>query len=175
MRLYGLTPSTVSSLAERKRKRQVNAEEDHESEIPLDYRVYAEDPGAEWQEAWSLTEDLIRQTRDTARRVGARYAVVIASTPQSVRGPEEGLSQLLSAYPAMNQESWDLTLPTARLVEFCEAEGIPVLDLTPGLHSRSKDGTVLHFPYDGHWNPAGHQAAADLLTPFILTQAPSGD
>jgi hypothetical protein len=141
--------------------------EDVEDEIPLDYQIYSTGQDPRWEEAWTLTEELIRDTRDTARRVGAEYALAIASTPQGVLGPEAGLEQLQRAYPQMKNGSWDLDLPSRRLIAFCESEGIAVLNLETGLREATAAGQSLHFTYDGHWNKAGHEAAATLLKPFI--------
>jgi hypothetical protein len=149
--------------------------EEHEDEIPLDYQIYATAETPEWTEAWTMTEDLIRATRDAASQLGADYAVAIASTPQGVAGAEEGRALLSRAYPRMDDETWDLDLPSQRLMAFCESEGIPILDLEPGLRARTADGQSLHFPYDGHWNAAGHRAAAQLLAPFILASSPTTD
>jgi hypothetical protein len=136
-------------------------------ELPIDYRVYASASDATWEEAWRRTEELLVATHTQSEALGARYAVVCASTPHGVLGPEAGLDLLREAYPVMAAEEFDLGLPAARLAALCEEHGIPFLDLEPllaRLHAR--EGTALHWRHDGHWNAAGNDAAARELASF---------
>lgn len=48
------------------------------------------------------------------------------------------------------------------LADFGATQNIPVLDLLPPLAARP-DYLSLYLPCDGHWNPRGHQAVADIL------------
>jgi lysophospholipase L1-like esterase len=55
--------------------------------------------------------------------------------------------------------------PTVRdaLSKICKDEGIAFLDLDP-VFAGHPDWV---FKYDGHWNPRGHQAAADAVVPVV--------
>ena len=63
------------------------------------------------------------------------------------------------------------TVPvTARVLGICAELGLPALDLAPGLYGawlatpqRAADLTPLYFAHDGHWDNAGHAAAAAIL------------
>jgi hypothetical protein len=50
---------------------------------------------------------------------------------------------------------------------FCEASGIPFLDLTPALESQVHAGVNVYFPDDSHWNAAGHEVAATSLARWL--------
>ncbi len=140
---------------------------DHPASIPVDYYVYATDVDEVWQAAWQQTEQLIVGTRDLASQLGASYAVASASMPQNVLGAERGLEVLFEHYPAMREKSWDLDLPVRRMTEICLRNGIPFLDLEPRFREEHAAGRVLHWPFDGHWNPNGNELAAEVLTEFI--------
>jgi lysophospholipase L1-like esterase len=51
-----------------------------------------------------------------------------------------------------------------RLLTFGRAEGIPVVDLLPGLRAANeREGIPFYFRFDRHLNPAGHRAIAEIL------------
>ncbi|MFQ6103976.1 MAG: hypothetical protein ACE5OP_06740 [Candidatus Glassbacteria bacterium] len=143
----------------------------HESDqIPIDYYVYAIDMDETWQQAWKQTEELLLQTRTLAHKLGARYALVSASTPHGVLGTEKGLKQLIAVYPAMREREWDLDMPNKRLNSFCQNHQIPFLSLEPAFRQETlQGGRQLHWKYDGHWNFEGNDLAGELIADFILS------
>lgn len=143
--------------------------------IPLEYYVYSAEPDAVWTQAWDATERLTLETRDVSRALGARYAVVSASTPHGVWGAAEGLQRLVSVYPAMRDVEWNLDQPNARLERFCQQHHIPFLSLEPRFREETvQKGRHLHWKYDGHWNVEGNDLAATLMADFILKLNPDG-
>ncbi|MBL8897392.1 MAG: hypothetical protein JNM84_07180 [Planctomycetes bacterium] len=139
-----------------------------EATAPLDYEVYVDPPSGAWIEAWERTERLLLETADTARQLGAAYAVALASTPHGVRGPEDGLAILRASYPALRERALDLTAPTRRLERFCREHGIPCLELEARFAAeQARRSDPLHWPRDGHWNVAGNAFAAQQLARFV--------
>ena len=57
-----------------------------------------------------------------------------------------------------------------RLAELGFDLEIPILDLLPGLQQLDTDS--LYHQRDGHWTPAGNEAAAAIITPFIHSLTP---
>jgi hypothetical protein len=45
--------------------------------------------------------------------------------------------------------------------------GAEFLDLTPCLAQKTKQGAVLYYEYDTHWNQAGHNLAAELIANYV--------
>lgn len=138
--------------------------------IPLPYFVYARHEDEPWRQAWQDTEELLLLTKQVAASAGARYVVVTASTPHGVWGAQEGLEQLMSAYPGMRELQWDLDKPDQRIERFCEANDIPFLALEPLFRIETVEkGKRLHFGYDGHWNAEGNDLAAQYIADFLLS------
>ena len=44
-----------------------------------------------------------------------------------------------------------------------EQAGIRAVDLLPGFRTLAREGTVLYYPFDTHWNPLGRRTAAEML------------
>ncbi|MEN8184573.1 MAG: SGNH/GDSL hydrolase family protein [Myxococcota bacterium] len=137
--------------------------------IPIDYLVYATPPDESWRRAWARTATLVRKTHELSRELGARYALVAASTPHGVLGAEDGLRALIEAYPAMQHGEWDLDAPNRLIARLCRGEGIPFLDLERRFRDETRgSGRRLHWKYDGHWNAAGNDLAAQSMAPLVI-------
>ena len=78
------------------------------TEVPITYLVYASKYDQEWDDAWRHTERLLLEIRRVSISMGARFAIVSASTPQGVHGAKEGLKLLVNSFPAMSEHSFDL-------------------------------------------------------------------
>ncbi len=127
----------------------------------------------EWQEAWRVTEGILRLMRDECRKKGTPFAVVtltrgIQVTP--VREKKEAFMRQLGVK--------DLYYPERRLAEFGEREGIPVFNLAPAMAQQAEERQVyFHAHHDslgtGHWNEAGHLAAGDLIAPWLAGEFPT--
>ncbi len=59
------------------------------------------------------------------------------------------------------------------LEEFGAKENIPYLNMMPAFQQAEKTQFPLFFPYDGHFNPAGHEVAAEALFDFVQKQYPA--
>jgi hypothetical protein len=139
------------------------------ADVPVDYFVYSTSLDEDWREAWEETERLLRATLDGSWELGAGYALASASTPQGVLGAEAGRELLLETYPGMRGRDWDLDQPDRLMAELAGRVGIPFVALEPSFREATARGEVLHWPYDGHWNPAGIDLAGELLAEFVLS------
>jgi len=140
--------------------------------VPLDYMVYRRNSEPKWEDAWLQTEALLLETRKASREAGAHlYLLVSASTPQGVRGVDEGLRILERSYPAMKNYTWDLDGPDQRLYRFSKQNNIPSLLLEKRFRALTREqGAELHWKIDGHWNATGNDRAGRLIGEFIISQ-----
>jgi lysophospholipase L1-like esterase len=137
------------------------------SELGLRDEVHLPPATPDWQEAWKVTEAVLGLMRDESRSKGTPFAIVtltrgIQVTP--VREEKESILRQLGAE--------DLYYPERRLAEFGEREGIPVLNLAPAMAEQAEQRQIYFHAYRnrlgiGHWNEDGHQAAGELIAPWL--------
>ncbi len=108
------------------------------------------------ERAWRVTEQAIARLCADARADGARCGVVLIPS---------GIEQLETGGPvnAQTQEAAD------RLRAVADRDNWPLLNLAPAFQQLVRDRGVrqLSYPCDGHWNPAGHAAAADTIAAWL--------
>jgi hypothetical protein len=124
----------------------------------------------DWQEAWRVTEGLLRLMRDESRRKDTPFAIVTLTRGIQVTPVRRKKKEFLRQLGAK-----DLYYPERRLAEFGKREGIPVLNLAPAMAKQAEDRQVyFHAHHDslgiGHWNEAGHLAAAELIAPWLARE-----
>ena len=101
--------------------------------------------------AWELTTGLLAELNARAKAANVTFAVV--------RCP--------FYFDAQRDEPDRIS---TRLTEVGQGLEIPVLDLLPGMQQLDTDS--LYYQRDGHWTPAGNEAAAAIITPFIHSLTP---
>jgi hypothetical protein len=136
-------------------------------EIGIDNMVYQEPVGADWQEAWRVTEGLILLMRDEVKRKGAQLVVVTLSNGIQVH-PKPAIRQSF----IKTVGATDLFYPDLRLKTFCEREGIKALALAPPLQAYAEQNNVFLHGFDkdignGHWNVLGHRVAGEMLARYL--------
>ncbi|NNE62589.1 MAG: hypothetical protein HKN34_00775 [Gammaproteobacteria bacterium] len=62
-------------------------------------------------------------------------------------------------------EEFAYDAPNRRLIRILERHDIRYIDLLPVMHNRQNE--EFYFPRDGHWNSAGHSAAAGVIFKHI--------
>ncbi|HEX8634939.1 MAG TPA: SGNH/GDSL hydrolase family protein [Pyrinomonadaceae bacterium] len=135
----------------------------------LIYREPADDPT--WQEAWRVTEGLLRLMRDEVRGRGAQFLVVTLSNGVQVHPRPEARAAFLARVGAT-----DIFYPDARLKSLGEREGFPVFTLAPPLQQYAEQHQVFLHGFgrnlgNGHWNASGHRLAGELLAQKICDLA----
>jgi hypothetical protein len=70
-------------------------------------------------------------------------------------------------YPKLDKSKWNITLPNQMLGDGLDKLGIKYIDLYPSFSERS--GERLYRLRDTHWNIAGNQLAANVLTERLVT------
>ena len=125
-----------------------------------------------WQEAWRVTEGLLVMMRDECRRHDTPFAIVTLTRGIQVSPVKEEKERFLKELGAP-----DMYYPEHRISELGEREGIPVLNLAPSMAAEAEERKV-YFHQDrqvlgtGHWNEAGHEAAAARIAPWLAARFP---
>ncbi len=131
--------------------------------IPLDSYLFQSEYTPEWETAWRVTEDLILELQTEAQKHNAE--LFVALIPAQFQVHEAYWRERLERYAATPGITWDLTKPNRILNAFLDENDIAHIDLLPEFRHRA--ATVDHEYYlvhDSHWNEAGHELAAELIT-----------
>ena len=140
-------------------------------EVGIDNLIYREPDDATWQEAWRVTEGLVKLMRDEVEGRGAKFLVVTLSNGVQVHPQPAARAAFLRRVGAT-----DIFYPDMRLRLLGEREHFPVVTLAPSLQQYAEQHQVfLHgFGRDlgnGHWNADGHHVAGELLGQRICEMA----
>jgi len=140
------------------------AKGDKLTEAGLDEQVFVEPKDAKWREAWDITDRLVLAVERETQQHGARFMLVTISTPASVY-PDPRMRARYEKSLGVSS----LFYPEERLERLGGKNGFEVLALAPEMQKRA-DATHVYYhgfpntkPGFGHWNEAGHAAAADLI------------
>jgi hypothetical protein len=137
---------------------------------------------AEFRETrgWQLTQSALHEIN--AECVAHRIAFTLMFVPEKAQVYWPTVERMFSAadveqamaFYGLPAQSGELErIRTNRLAqnellrEFCEREGIRMLDLTPALEREVEAGREVYFPDDTHWNAAGHDVASRELAAFL--------
>ena len=101
--------------------------------------------------------------------------LVVAAIPASVQ-VEEASYQFAASLGYHVELAWLTALGRTQqaLQQWAENARVPYLDMTAELR---RSPASLYYPQDGHFNPAGHAKAAELLARLLRDSGllPSGD
>ncbi len=110
---------------------------------------------------WWITRNAIAKAAAELQADGSELILILAP-PR-----ERAYLHLLSATP-------DVPYNTDQLFDRFKALGdelgVRVLDLTPAFVQAARDGDILYFQHDGHWNETGNALAADAIAEFLGDQ-----
>ncbi len=159
----------VRHLSRKQERQQANEEGAPGEELGMRDEVQLPPTTPEWQEAWKVTEAVIRLMRDDCRRNGTPFGMVTLTRGIQVTPLRDRKERFLRALGA-----GDLYYPERRLAEFGHREGIPVLNLAPAMATEAEERQVyFHADRDslgiGHWSQEGHRAAGELIASWIAS------
>ena len=130
----------------------------------LEPAVLAAPRDALWEDAWRVTEGLIAKTGEFAQRNGARFVVVTAPYAIQVHPDPKQRAALQEKLGVA-----DLFYPDRRVAGFAEKRGLLAVPLAPEMQPLAEKGGAYFHGFDaasqgrGHWNAAGHKAAAAII------------
>ncbi|HYN83961.1 MAG TPA: SGNH/GDSL hydrolase family protein [Pyrinomonadaceae bacterium] len=133
-------------------------------EVGIDNLIYREPADAVWQEAWAVTEELVKTMRAETEARGARFVVVTLSNAVQVVPDPSLREQFVRRVGAT-----DIFYPDQRVKALGEREGFRVLNLAPRLQAYADEHRVFLHGFgesvgrNGHWNADGHRVAGRLV------------
>ncbi|HEX3245774.1 MAG TPA: SGNH/GDSL hydrolase family protein [Chloroflexota bacterium] len=162
--LFDVFDSTVFSPA-----RSASADDDESADRQLrlyELPVFSSRSSRPWEDAWQVTEGLIRAVQDESTSLGAAFLLVNVPTKWEVY-PEDW-SELRNSYH-LPSEGWDLEGPNRRLAAFAATQGIPYLDLRTSLR-QAASGPRLYFHRDIHWTTEGQARAGEAVAERLMRE-----
>jgi hypothetical protein len=132
--------------------------------LDFDVNLYQESQNKDWQEAWEVTEELIKQINTEVKSKNADFLAVTISNPPQVH-PDLKIRDRLSQLGATN-----LFYPDERIQKLGQKNGFTVFNLAKPMQEYADKNQVFLHGFDntrmgvGHWNKQGHQLAGKLIT-----------
>jgi hypothetical protein len=156
--LYGLVRDALYRIGQQ-RRRSPNG-------LPLEFSVYAAEPGPLWEEAWKLTEGLLAAFASETAGLGAGLVAVLV--PNRIQMPGQW-KEAVERWPGLGAPQFSARAPVDRALGILEHLGVPTIDLVSRFAERAlRTGDAPHYGLDGHWNPTGHRWAAEELRSFLV-------
>jgi len=151
-------------------RQQTNAGDEEGDELGLRDEVQMPPKTPEWQEAWRVTESVLRLMRDECRSHRTPFALVTLTRGIQVTPDRAEKERFLKQLGAK-----DLYYPERRLSAFGSKEGIPVLNLAPSMAEEAEQRHVYFHAHGdslgvGHWNVAGHLAAGERIAAWLADE-----
>lgn len=116
---------------------------------------------------WENTFRILREFQSIVQEQGATFILILIPTRYQVI--DSKWYEVMGRY-----EKKGITLdrfkPNKLILNFCENDKIPVIDLTKEFMKESRKGKVLHYTYDPHWNEDGHLLASEIIYGCLKTK-----
>ncbi|MEZ6131418.1 MAG: SGNH/GDSL hydrolase family protein [Planctomycetaceae bacterium] len=168
IKTWMINASRTLQLAAELKQRPGNNAQDAVTEQGLDDSIFKPPVTPAWQEAWDVTEALIRQLHEDVTADGAVLVVVTLTSANQVP-PDEAIWK----QNCIDLGTSNLTYAEDRIADVCRESGIPVLTLAAPMRSMAVEQLVWFHgfpntaPGTGHWNVHGHQVAGRLIAEFL--------
>jgi len=132
-------------------------------EITVENMIYLEPRDAVWNEAWRVTEGLLKEIQSEVNQKRAQFVLVAGSNPIQVH-PNRAVRERFQSYVGTD----NLFYPDFRLAQFASREQIDFLDLAQPMQAYADEKKVFLHGFgkeigNGHWNADGHRLAAELI------------
>lgn len=130
-----------------------------------EYPLFENPPSQQAQQGWMLMFALIDMLKTDVEGHGSKLTVAIVPSISQVY--PELWARFMAARPPGGGAPLDRENPNRRIAAWCQANGVPVVDLLPGLKEAGEKNSFLYFPYNLHWTAAGHQVVAEELLSVV--------
>ncbi len=146
------------------------------TEMGLNDAIYHAPTDPVWQDAWSVTDDLIGEMNNEVKAHNAQLLVTTLSSSIQVDPDATAREQLEKRLGVP-----DLYYPDERVQQVSERDGIPVLTLAPEFQKYAQEHNVqlhgFHGSRQGHWNEAGHELGGEMMAQKVcqMVSQPTSD
>ncbi len=133
-------------------------------EAGIDDAVFGEPTTRQWRDAWSVTERLFAQLNDDVRAAGTKLLVVPVSSGVQVHPDPEWRRRFQSS-----RKLGDIFYPERRIEAIAQRLRVESVVLGPQLQTIAERDKIHFHGFantrmgSGHWNEAGHGAAAQIV------------
>lgn len=131
-----------------------------------EYPLFESQPNPQVLQGWMLMFALVDMLKADVEAHGVKLTVAIVPSISQVY--PELWAQFAAARKKGNGSPLDQENPNRRITAWCEANGVPVVDLLPALREAGQQNSFLYFPYNLHWTAAGHRIVAEELLNSIV-------
>ncbi|MBE2196752.1 MAG: hypothetical protein IAE83_21455 [Anaerolinea sp.] len=116
---------------------------------------------------WSVTGAILNDIKQEGTKHNIPVIIVLLPTIYAVE--LDKLSALIDQY-GLTVDDIDLQQPSRAMISYAQQYGLDIVDLTGAFReSYLANHSRLFGRVDSHFTPAGHELAANTLTPYLLT------
>jgi hypothetical protein len=101
----------------------------------------------------------VRRMRNLAAAHGRRLHVVVIPNKLQVENGDDLTGRI-----------YDAAAADRRILDWCQREAIPCLDLLPALTAAARESGPLYYPIDRHFTPRGYDLAAARIVDFLAAE-----
>ena len=136
----------------------------HQANIGGNARIYQPPVSEEWNDAWRMTEAILKLMNTEIRSHGSDFVVTIVTTPIQVH-PDNSVRRTFELAHGLP----DMFYADNRIAEHGRRLGFPVVPLAKRFqHTAAENQIFLHgfsntVMGEGHWNENGHRLAGRIL------------
>jgi len=131
-----------------------------------EWGVYIADHPDPWPDAYRTTLRAIKYSQELAVKAGAQFTVMLIG---SVTMVEDRWDEALIDHAEAKSLRWNLGAPFTAITQLGQAEGFEVINLVePFRRDFRATKKSRSWPHDGHWNPAGNQLAAEVVSRHLV-------
>jgi hypothetical protein len=124
--------------------------------------LYLTEMSDDWSDAWKVTEELIKKTKDLSEQNHSKF--MMYSLSNDVQLSDERFSAVRNQYP---QSKLDPELPEKMLSSISERNSMRYFSALPALKTLHSEGVVVHPKCHGHWSPEASAHSGELLADYV--------
>ncbi|HIA13722.1 MAG TPA: hypothetical protein EYN74_02320 [Nitrospirales bacterium] len=118
--------------------------------------------------AWETTTQILTRLQQDTKAIGSTLVVFSVPALQDVDGPYR--KKIEAKAPDPDTVCFDQAPGHQRLQDILRARKIQYVDLLPVFRAITQSGTRLFWESDRHWNPEGHNIAAEHVLSHLVTE-----